>query len=471
MVLAPFMLNPHCRATDHQETNMSKLWTTLSAVAALAAMPVLAQPLPSLECTGDSTDPACGAPEQSGGGCGCGGGSILIAFTDQGDSYQYADDFDDDGFEDNNDNAPFDFNPDQLDSDGDGFGDVSDFCVNVSAPLLNGVRIQRDTDADSLGDECDTDADGDGFANVGDNCPSVINPFLAISGGQLDADLDGIGDACDDNDDNDGCSDASDNCPLIAAGNCADSGAVVQNECFPDVDGDGIDDLFDLCAAVPDLAQSDVDVDGIGDACDPDLDNDGIDNTIDNCRQVPNANQNNDDRDSFGNDCDALLCYVVDGDEVGCLDPAAPFAVKAALAEQRLSAIQTGDDILLHIFANRENKAMRYTWTIVEQPGDGKANIANPRGAVSFSNSIQYVYEADRAARFSAQVPGEYVVQLQAELAFEDDEGYDLRSDTSQLRISVGGEPTGGCASTPTSTPALLAFIGLGLAIRRRRRA
>ena len=448
---------------------MRKLLMTLTTFATLAAAPVLAQ-APAGECTGDSDDPACGAPDQTGGGCGCGGGSILIAFTDQGDSYQYADDFDDDGFEDNSDNAPFDFNPDQLDGDADGFGDVADFCPGVAAPLVNGIRIQRDTNANGLGDECDPDADGDGFLNEIDNCPGVINPFLAIGGGQLDVDADGIGDACDNDDDNDGCVDANDNCPLISATNCSDSGAVVPNECFPDVDADGIDDLFDLCPTVPDLAQSDVDGDGIGDACDPDLDNDGVDNTIDNCSQVPNANQLNEDRDGFGNDCDALLCYVVDGDEAGCLDPAAPFAVKAALAEQRKFAINTGDPILLHIFANRENKAIRYTWVIVEQPSDGKANIANPKGAVSFSNSIQYVYEEDRAARFTAEIPGEYLVELQAELAFEDDEGYDISSDTSQLRITVGGEPTGGCAATPASTPALLAFIGLGLLVRRRRR-
>ncbi len=441
----------------------------LTAFATLAAAPAFAQAPPSGECTGNSDDPACGAPEQSGGGgCGCGGGSILIAFTDQGDSYQYADDFDDDGFEDNSDNAPFDFNPDQLDGDGDGFGDVADFCPGVSAPLVNGVRIQRNTDADAFGDECDPDADGDGFDNASDNCPGVINPFLAVSGLQLDADGDGIGDACDNDDDNDGCLDANDNCPLILAANCTDSGAVVSNECFPDVDGDGIDDLFDLCPSIPDLAQSDVDNDGIGDACDPDLDNDGVDNTIDNCRQVPNVSQANEDRDSFGDDCDSDLCYVVDGDELDCLDPAAPFAVKAALADQRQFAINTGDDILLHIFANRENKAIRYTWVVVEQPADGKATIQNPRGAVSFSNSIQYVYDAEHVARFNASVPGEYLVELQAELAFEDDEGYDIRSDTSQLRIAVGGEPVGGCAAMPTST-SVLSLVGVALVIRRRR--
>ncbi len=451
---------------------MRKLTLTLTTFAALATAPVLAQDgTPNGECTGASDDPACGAPEQSGGGgCGCGGGSILIAFTDQGDSYQYADDFDDDGFEDNSDNAPFVFNPDQIDGDGDGIGDVADFCPTTAAPLVGGVRIQRDTNANGLGDECDPDADGDTFPNDADNCPGVINPFAGLDGAQLDKDGDGTGDACDNDDDDDGCLDADDNCPLASAVNCRETLAVVPNECFPDQDADGIDDFIDLCASIPDLAQADTDGDGTGDACDSDLDNDGVDNNIDNCRQLPNINQGNEDRDGFGDDCDPLLCYVVDGDEAGCLDPAAPFAVKAALVEQRKRDLLTGEDILLHIFANREDKAIRYTWVITDQPSDGDATISNPKGAVSFSNSIQYIYEADRAAKFNANIPGEYTVELQAELAFEDDEGYSVKAAKSQMKIKVGGEAKGGCAAVPASTPALTALVGMVLFLRRRRR-
>jgi MYXO-CTERM domain-containing protein len=445
---------------------MRTLFLTLTVLTLAAATRATAQ-----ECTGNSGDPACGAPEQTGGGCGCGGGSILIAFTDQGDSYQYADDFDDDGWEDNADNAPFDFNPDQLDTDADGFGDVTDFCPGVAAPLIDGFRRQFDSDGDGLGDECDIDADGDGFDNDADNCPGVINPFLATNGGQLDVDSDGLGDACDPDDDDDGCLDAVDNCPQQAAANCQDNLAVVPDECFPDADADGIEDVRDLCIAVPDVAQADADNDGIGDACDADLDNDGIDNAIDNCAQLPNADQQNDDRDGFGNACDARLCYVVDGDEDDCLDPASPFAVKAALAEQRLQALVTGAPILLHIFANRENKAMRYTWVVVEQPADSDPTVKNPRGPIGFSRGIQYVYEADRAALFIADEPGTYVLELQAELAYGDDEGYDVRVARSRLTIAVGGESLHeGCTQTGASPWATLALAGAVLAFARRRR-
>ena len=79
-------------------------------------------------------------------------------------------DRDGDGVENENDNCQWVENTDQIDTDGDGFGDVCDFCQG------NG---QYDTDQDDL---CDLD----------DNCYSVPNPA------QVDSDDDGLGDVCTD---------------------------------------------------------------------------------------------------------------------------------------------------------------------------------------------------------------------------------------------------------------------------------
>jgi len=115
----------------------------------------------SYECDNNFGD--CGTPNQSGGGGGS--GAILIANTDLGDTYQHADDYDDDGIEDPSDNCMRYPNPDQLDRDGDGRGDMCDNCLDVINPL------QENNDADYYGDLCDNDIDNDQILNVNDECP------------------------------------------------------------------------------------------------------------------------------------------------------------------------------------------------------------------------------------------------------------------------------------------------------------
>ena len=115
-------------------------------------------------------------------------------------------DVDGDLFAESVDNCPLDYNPDQLDTDGDGAGDA-----------------------------CDQDDDNDGVADASDNCGLVINPD------QLDTDGDQAGNVCDDDDDNDGLPDVSDNCPLVS------------NPDQLDTDADGIGDACEI--KLPDTGQ------------------------------------------------------------------------------------------------------------------------------------------------------------------------------------------------------------------------
>jgi hypothetical protein len=86
---------------------------------------------------------------------------------------------------------------DSVDSDGDGFPDMSGNCYSDNCPSIPNIE-QTDTDDDGFGDGCDdcpidadhSDPDGDYVVGVCDNCPDDYNPD------QSDLDKDGIGDVC-----------------------------------------------------------------------------------------------------------------------------------------------------------------------------------------------------------------------------------------------------------------------------------
>lgn len=396
------------------------------------------------ECTGG----ACGTPyESGGGGCGCGGGSILINNTDMGDTYQYADDFDIDGWEDDFDNCPFAVNADQADGDGDGFGDACDNC-----PGSSNVE-QFDADGDMLGNACDSDADNDGVQNTVDSCGLIPNPGQTSDSAADDPDGDGLGSVCDTDDDGDSVLDVSDPCPLIAGVDTSAPG------CNNDADTDGIPDSLDLCPFVASDNNGDGDADMMGDACDPDLDNDGVPNTIDNCRTQANSNQLNGDRDGFGDACDPSFCFVVDSPDSGkCLNPAARYFGRPGPD----LVVSVGEVVRLRIFTNRPSAPTQYAWRVTKTPAGASFEVSNPTGMVRQSTPWEFHYDADRAATFTAHSPGEYEVELQSNLVFDDVAYPGLTTDKQIMKIKVDG--VAGCNSFGNATSFAWVLLG-GLAL------
>ena len=437
----------------------------LYMVAALAAMGLFIYSSNALAGAGECSGGACGTPKESGGGgCGCGGGSILINNTDLGDTYQYADDYDEDGWEDDTDNCPFVKNKAQTDGDGDKIGDACDLCKNT--PDVD----QLDTDGDGLGDKCDPDIDNDSIVNSKDLCPLVAD---VVNGKQIDTDNDGKGDACDLDDDNDGYNDTVDNCPLVANPDQLNSDPNSYGDaCDRDQDKDNIEDSKDNCVLVPNPNQQDSDGDKLGDMCDMDKDNDGVANLVDNCAEVPNKTQIDADRDGRGDACDARYCFTVKGDEKNCLDPASTFRVYSP--EER---VQTGEQIRLRLFANRRNTPIRYRWIVKRSPSGSTATVVNPMGTVRMSTPFEYHYIKGNVATITVDEPGEYQIKLQAELVFPDpvnanfprQHGYVMTlvaEGDSMGGCSVGGTPArGGAAGAAT----VLVLLGLVLGLRRRR--
>ena len=186
------------------------------------------------------------------------------------------------------------------DSDGDGIVDVSDNCDFVVNPE------QLDTDGDGIGDLCDPDMDGDGVTNELDNCPMDYNPD------QSNNDNDSRGDICDTDDDNDGYSDIQDFFPFDPNEWLDTDRDGIGNNTDTDDDNDSYLDDEDAFPIDP-REWLDTDGDGIGNNKDKDDDNDGVEDRRDAFPLDENEHLDT-DQDGIGNNADE------DDDEDGYKD-------------------------------------------------------------------------------------------------------------------------------------------------------
>ena len=261
----------------------------------------------------------------------CQGPSAAVEICDGKDND--CDGLTDDGFPDTDKDGLADCL--EGDVDGDGVPDVLDNCPQVANPG------QTDSDLDMAGDACDPDDDNDKSADALDCAPldDTIHPGateicngkddncnLLVDEGFIDTDTDGFKNCTDEDDDNDGVIDAADCAPLddailpggkeVCDGKDNDCDTDVDEgfpdtdgdevaDCVdPDLDGDGLVNAKDNCAAAANPGQEDLDKDGAGDACDTDKDGDSVPDAVDNCPLLKNTDQNDVDSDGLGDACD-----------------------------------------------------------------------------------------------------------------------------------------------------------------------
>jgi hypothetical protein len=151
------------------------------------------------------------------------------------------------------------------------------------------------------------------------------------------------------------------------------------------------------------------------------------------------------------------------------LDPNGPFRVHAG---GRLD-LKRGERIVLPLFANRNGAAIEYIWTVTQRPSGSSAAIENAKGAVTMSRHWSYAYPEGQAPTFTADADGEYVVQLQASLAFEDRAYPEAKSSTSEIRLNVAdpGKPLSCASAMPVGAPLAAAGLALAAFLARRRAA
>ncbi|MEW5923037.1 MAG: thrombospondin type 3 repeat-containing protein [Candidatus Zixiibacteriota bacterium] len=196
-------------------------------------------------------------------------------------------DRDGDGWSDDQDNCPDVYNPDQIDTDGDGNGDACDSDDDNDGVLdgSDNSPLNPDLCEDLDGDQCDDCAVGtDDYGPLPDNNPSNDG---------TDTDGDGLCDVGDPDDDNDGVTDAADTAPLNPD-ICQDSDGDGCDDCAV-----GTDDFGPLPDNLPNNDGTDTDADGMCDVGDPDDDNDGVADAADTAPLNPDICE-----DTDGDACD-----------------------------------------------------------------------------------------------------------------------------------------------------------------------
>ena len=200
-------------------------------------------------------------------------------------------DIDSDNVQFSCDNAPKNFNPDQADMDGDGWGDVVDLCATVASD-----NNMADTDKDGIGNVCDLCTRSlTSYNKNGGAAGAPVRMMVRNIPVQDDFDQDGIGDVCD-------------NC--IVKANCGTFGPAAEGLEPAGISSTVPVDKDNICQTDNDAFKF------IGDACI--VDGDPI-KLADAAGPVGHGNADDFDQDGLANSEDA--CPRIRVDRVTCTGP------------------------------------------------------------------------------------------------------------------------------------------------------
>ena len=219
--------------------------------------------------------------------------SIVIRSSDGSGTYSKTisisvndvdEDIDNDGVINSLDNCVSIANPDQLDTDSDGQGDVcdsdddNDTYLDIDDAFPLDATEWTDTDSDGTGNNADTDDDNDTYLDTDDAFPLDVTEWI-------DTDSDGTGNNADTDDDNDTYLDTADAFPLDATEWFDTDSDGTGNNTDSDDDGDNYSDSDEISCGSDPLDSNnlplDNDLDLSPDCLDLDDDNDTYPDTED----------------------------------------------------------------------------------------------------------------------------------------------------------------------------------------------
>jgi hypothetical protein len=97
-----------------------------------------------------------------------------------------------------------------------------------------------------------------------------------------------------------------------------------------------------------------------------------------------------------------------------------------------------GERVPLRFWANRRDRAIEYRWSVVSHPLVSNAYILHPTGTSTRSMPYNYLYRDGKWSEFTPDVPGPYIILIEATLVFDDPQYPGERTDTHEFRCVAG---------------------------------